>query len=79
VKVRVAAPPVGGRANDAVTKLLAEAFGTSERAVVLVAGARSRAKRFRVEGLDLETARERLDLALEAMVAQTPPDGRRNR
>jgi hypothetical protein len=53
-KVRVAAPAERGRANDAVLDLLAEALGVSRRSVTLVAGATSRDKVIRVDGLTRE-------------------------
>src|SRR5262245_27276550 len=58
--VRVAAPPSDGRANRAVTDLLADALGVPRSAVELVGGAASRDKRFRVAGLTLEDVRARL-------------------
>ncbi len=60
LRVRVKAPPVGGRANDEVTALLAHALEVARPAVSLVAGATSRLKRFRVEGLDVDLAKDRL-------------------
>lgn len=54
LKVRVAAPPVDNRANDAAGAILAETFGVKSRAVELVAGQKSRIKRFRIRGLDLD-------------------------
>ena len=52
LKVRVAAPPTQGRANEAVTKVLADAFGLAVSKVELVSGQTNRSKRFRVHGLD---------------------------
>ena len=52
LKVKVAAPPEGGRANDAVVKLLAESFGVAASNVELVAGESSRSKRFRISEVD---------------------------
>ncbi|MCA9831650.1 MAG: DUF167 domain-containing protein [Dehalococcoidia bacterium] len=46
--VRVTAPPAGGEANAAVTKLIARALGVPSRDVSLVSGATSRMKRFEV-------------------------------
>jgi uncharacterized protein (TIGR00251 family) len=60
LKVRVAAPPVDGRATDAARTALADALGVAPSAVVVVAGERSRLKRFRVDGLDLAAAERRL-------------------
>jgi hypothetical protein len=65
LKVRVAAPPVDGRANDATRALLAEALGLPEADVELTAGPSSRSKRFRLAGLDAEEADKRLRVALE--------------
>ena len=50
LKVRVAAPPVEGRANQALVEFLAEAFQVARRDVRLVSGERSRDKRFEIRG-----------------------------
>lgn len=73
LKVRVAAPPEKGKANDACAALLARLFGIPEGDVELTSGASSRTKRFRVPGLDRETFVARLTLALEE--ADVPPGG----
>jgi uncharacterized protein YggU (UPF0235/DUF167 family) len=52
VAIRVAAPPVDGRANDEARRALAAALHVPATAVRLVAGARSRTKKFLVGGLD---------------------------
>ncbi len=51
VKLRVAAPPVEGRANEEVVAHLADALGLRARDLALVAGDRSRTKTVRVAGL----------------------------
>jgi uncharacterized protein (TIGR00251 family) len=56
LKMRVAVPPERGRANEALGKLLAETFGVKAAAVTVVGGETSRTKRFKVDGVDLETA-----------------------
>lgn len=61
LKVRVAAAPEGGRANEACAALLAETFGVKPSAVELVSGPSSRSKQFRVGGLDLEDFRRQLE------------------
>ena len=66
LKVRVAAPPVDGRANEATRVLLAEALGLAAADVELTGGESSRAKRFRLRGLDPEEADRRLRVALGA-------------
>ncbi len=50
LKLRVAAPPVDGAANAAVTVFLAKALGLSKRACVLTRGAKSRSKTVRISG-----------------------------
>ena len=50
LRVRVHAPPEGGRANEAVRHALATALGIRTAQIQLVSGARSRRKRIRVEG-----------------------------
>ncbi|CAN5802618.1 hypothetical protein BH24ACT2_BH24ACT2_08950 [soil metagenome] len=65
VKVRVAAPPEQGRANDACRRLLAEVFEVKESAVTLVVGETSRTKRFALTGAEPEAVRAQLERALE--------------
>lgn len=60
--VRVSAPPVDGRANEAVRAALAEAFGLRPSAVELRHGASARLKVFDLEGADPT----RLDTLLSA-------------
>jgi uncharacterized protein len=49
--VRLTAPPVDGRANEALCRLLARRLGVAPTRVTLLRGARSRDKVVRVEGL----------------------------
>jgi uncharacterized protein (TIGR00251 family) len=64
LKVRVAAPPTGGRANDAVLALVAETLGVKVADVELVGGASSRSKRVRVKGVDPDEVRKNLERAV---------------
>jgi uncharacterized protein (TIGR00251 family) len=64
LKVRVSAPPVDGRANEAAGRLLSAALGVPASRVVLVSGAQSRLKRFRVAGLSAAVVTARLEAAL---------------
>ena len=66
LRLKVAAPPEGGRANRAVVDLLASLLGVPRRQVVVVRGASSRSKLIRVEGLDEPTVSGRLEAALDA-------------
>jgi uncharacterized protein YggU (UPF0235/DUF167 family) len=59
-KVRVAAAPEGGKANDAVLTLVAGALGVSRRDLELVSGRSSRDKVVTFVGLSPEAADERL-------------------
>lgn len=52
LKVRVTAPPVKGKANEALVKLLAKALGLRKDQVEIVSGHTARRKMVRVEGVD---------------------------
>jgi uncharacterized protein (TIGR00251 family) len=60
LRIRIAAPPVDGAANDALTRFLAQRLGVPRSRVVVVAGASSRSKVIEVRGIDAEAARGRL-------------------
>ena len=51
LKVRLAAPPVDGAANDALVALLAHEIGVARRSVRIVSGAASRSKMVEVDGI----------------------------
>ena len=57
LKVRVAQPPEGGRANEAIRALLAERLGVSAREIELVQGMTGAQKTVRVKGRAAEAAR----------------------
>jgi uncharacterized protein (TIGR00251 family) len=63
MKIRLAAPPVDGKANAALTKFLADYCAVPKAAVTLVSGQSARAKRVRVEGLSPERLKALHDLA----------------
>jgi uncharacterized protein (TIGR00251 family) len=65
LKLRVAAPPADGRANDATCALLARTLGVKDGAVSLVSGATSRTKRVRIDGVDAEATAAALTLAID--------------
>jgi len=60
LRLRIAAPPVDGRANEAARDFLAERLGVPRSAVVLTRGATSRHKLFFIQGLTVEAVQERL-------------------
>jgi uncharacterized protein (TIGR00251 family) len=64
LKVRLAAPPVDGAANDALVRFLAEALQVPRTAVTLVAGAAGRSKVVQVAGLAPADVARRLDVPL---------------
>lgn len=65
-KVRVAAPPEAGRANDAVVRLLAEALDLPRRDVEIVSGHAARDKVVSLTGIAPEEAERRLESSMRA-------------
>ena len=57
LKVAVQAPPIEGRANEALVDFLAETFGLPKSAVILVAGGLSRNKVFLLRGISMTQAK----------------------
>src|SRR3954453_10173647 len=62
-KVRVAAPAEGGRANDAVVRLLADTLSLPRAAVTLVSGHGARDKIVQLAGIDATQIERRLSSA----------------
>ena len=60
LKLRLTAPPVEGRANDALIAFLAQRLGVRKRQVEIMTGATSRRKMIRVIGLSAQEVKERL-------------------
>jgi hypothetical protein len=60
LRVRVSAPPVEGKANAALERLLAKALGVPKIAVGIVSGGRSREKTVVIDGLSQDEALQRL-------------------
>ena len=60
VKIKLRAPPVEGRANEALVEFLAEHLGLPRRAIALERGDTSRQKLLRIDRLDLPAVRARL-------------------
>jgi|SRR5687767_12941770 len=52
LRVRIAAPPVDGAANDELVRLLARAFKVSRTAVAITSGQTSRLKRVAISGTE---------------------------
>ncbi len=60
IKIKLRAPAVGGKANAALRRFLAEALNVAEREIVLEQGQKSREKVIRIEGLNEEQVRGRV-------------------
>lgn len=60
LKIRLAAPPVDGKANDCLIAFLADVLGVAKSRITLLAGASSRAKRLRVAGTSAASTLARL-------------------
>ena len=60
LEVAIDAPAREGEANDGITEYVAEALGLKKRAVVFVAGHKSRDKLLRVDGLNAAQVLERV-------------------
>jgi uncharacterized protein (TIGR00251 family) len=59
LKIALAAPPVDGKANDALLAFLSELFGLPRARISLISGDTSRTKRVRIDGVgaaDIEAA-----------------------
>jgi uncharacterized protein (TIGR00251 family) len=63
LEAKVTAPPVDGRANKALCKLIAKRVGVAPSRVTVARGAKSREKVVRVEGVD----RDAVEAALEEL------------
>ena len=66
LKIKVTAPPVEGRANKAVKKLLAVRLGLPPSQIEMIAGERSREKLLRISGISREEMERALGIILPA-------------
>ena len=57
LKIRLAAPPVDGKANAALLEFLARKVGAGRTALTLISGQTSRTKRVRVDGVVADALR----------------------
>jgi uncharacterized protein (TIGR00251 family) len=62
IKIRLAAPPVEGQANDALIRLLADLFDLARSQVIIRSGESGRRKSVLVRGITLDQALNLLDL-----------------
>ena len=70
VRIRVAAPPVDGKANKALIKYLSELFGVRKNKIELVAGEKGLDKIISIDGMPAAVAEERIQEYLEAIEAK---------
>ena len=61
LKLRVAAPPVGGAANVEIVRFLAKVFEVAKSDIAIISGWKSRTKRVLVRGRSSERACELLE------------------
>ncbi|MFP5237231.1 MAG: DUF167 domain-containing protein [Acidobacteriota bacterium] len=66
LKIAVQAPPIEGRANDALIGFLAKHLGIAKSAVVLISGELSRSKVFLLRGVTVASVRAWLEAHLHA-------------
>jgi uncharacterized protein (TIGR00251 family) len=69
LRVRVASPPVSGRANKAVLELLAKELDVPRSTLEVISGTGARTKRVRVTGLESSELEKRLQAVMR------PPAG----
>jgi len=62
LKIRLAAPPVDGKANAALVAFIAAKVGVGKTAVEVISGLSARAKRVRVAGISAAHALEELEV-----------------
>jgi uncharacterized protein (TIGR00251 family) len=60
LRVRVAAPPVDGKANEALLRLLARELGITQSSIRLVSGHTSRRKIMAIDGVTSQDVKHRL-------------------
>jgi uncharacterized protein (TIGR00251 family) len=68
-RVRVSAPPEGGRANDEVVRLLADTLAVPRSSVTLVSGHGARDKIVELAGVEPEQIERRLKSAAKEILA----------
>ncbi|NLH16809.1 MAG: DUF167 domain-containing protein [Phycisphaerae bacterium] len=62
IKIKIAAPPEKGKANECLIDFLSETLGCRRHDIQLVRGQSQPVKQLQIAGLSLETIRQRLGL-----------------
>lgn len=70
--IRVAAPPVEGRANKALIELLSDVLDTAKSNLSIIRGTTSRNKTVLVEGMGSEQVNERLKRLVAGETGEQP-------
>lgn len=65
LRVRLAAPPVDGAANDELVKVLAKTFKVARKAVTILSGHSGRLKQVAIDGVSISALEELLALLLQ--------------
>jgi uncharacterized protein (TIGR00251 family) len=61
IKIRLTAPPVEGKANQALVRFLADVFGISSSRIEIISGLKGRKKVVLLEGINEKTARSMIE------------------
>lgn len=64
LKVRLAAPPVDGEANEELIRFLARLFDTPRRQIAIISGQTSKNKLVRISGISVEEVEKAFSAAL---------------
>ena len=67
LKIRLTAPPVDGKANQALVKLLANTLGISISQISISSGGHSRNKSVCIDGLDLHEYQAIIDQGISSL------------
>lgn len=74
IKIRITAPPVEGKANEALLRYLAEVLDISPSSLEIVAGQSGRDKWISILGLDSAMVQERIKQALQPANKMRPQE-----
>jgi uncharacterized protein YggU (UPF0235/DUF167 family) len=77
--LKVAAPPIGGRANSECVEFIAELLGVRKSQVEIASGDKSRLKRVRVVDIDPDQARDAIGRELRMATSRPGSHDRTDR
>ncbi len=73
IKVKVTAPPVEGKANEALIRFLAKELGVSQSCVEIIRGEHSREKTLMISGNVDEELAKRIEIIKRTFARKTAP------